>query len=78
MTYVPDPTGVRAAFHVFEIDAAHPQPPLPRKGEGAPEGGLTFDLPLGPGVYAFAYRFVRLGTGQATPMQKLGVLEVSG
>lgn len=36
----------------------------------------TLEVPLEPGVYAFAYRFVRPTTGQTTLMHKLGVIEV--
>ena len=39
-------------------------------------GSLTYDLPLNPGAYAFAYRFVNPTTGQATGERLLGVVEV--
>lgn len=39
-------------------------------------GALTLDVTLDPGVYAFAYRFVRATTGQMTPMVGLGTVEV--
>lgn len=38
---------------------------------------LDFDLPLEPGAYAFAYRFVRVATGQATGTSALSVVEVA-
>lgn len=34
------------------------------------------DLPLAPGIYALAYRFQRISTGQTTPLVGLGTLTV--
>ncbi|MCW5947255.1 MAG: hypothetical protein KIT74_09530 [Fimbriimonadales bacterium] len=39
-------------------------------------GALEFDMELDAGVYAFAYRFVRLSTGQSVEPWLLGVVEV--
>jgi hypothetical protein len=39
-------------------------------------GSLSFDLPLDPGSYALAYRFVRLATGQSTLLIPCGIVIV--
>lgn len=39
-------------------------------------GNLTFDVPVGPGFYAAAYRFVNAQTGQTTALQPIGVKQV--
>ncbi len=40
------------------------------------QGALAHDVPVEPGVYACAYRFVRAATGQATLPQPVGVVVV--
>ncbi len=40
------------------------------------QGALAHDVPVDPGVYACAYRFVRAATGQATLPQPVGVAVV--
>ena len=44
---------------------------------GFQRGSPTFDLPLNPGAYAFAYRFIEAATGLSTGELLLGVVEVS-
>ncbi|QYK56558.1 MAG: hypothetical protein KF733_03540 [Fimbriimonadaceae bacterium] len=39
-------------------------------------GSLSYDLPLAPGVYALAFRFVRPSTGEMSGLRRLGVVEV--
>ena len=39
-------------------------------------GALTYDLPLDPGTYSLAYRFIRLSTGQSTLRLLAGLITV--
>jgi hypothetical protein len=40
-------------------------------------GTLSFDVPVPPGWYAAAYRFVNVNTGQDTPLVELPVVQVA-
>ena len=54
----------------------HPEEYRTRRFVGFGDGGLGATVECAPGAYACAARFVRAGTGQASAMVELGVVEV--